>query len=150
MEKMAKPSYILSVLGNKCPRCRKGNLYIKKNPYDLKYVTAMHKNCPECGQPSEIEVGFYYGTSYLSYALTIAFTAVFFILWWIVIGLSIKDNRIFWWLGINSALLIVFQPQIMRFSRMLWLYFFVRYDANWRSNKPQHYDRIVEEHMGNW
>ena len=32
----------------------------------------MNKECPVCGQPTEIEVGFYYGTSYVSYALTVA------------------------------------------------------------------------------
>ena len=31
----------------------------------------MNKECPVCGQPTEIEVGFYYGTGYVSYVLSI-------------------------------------------------------------------------------
>lgn len=145
-----KPSYTLSVLGNKCPRCRRGNLFVNKNAYKLKTVTQMHNSCPTCGQRTEIEVGFYYGTAYLSYVLTIGFSLIFFALWWLTIGLSVYDNRIYWWLSINVFLLIVFQPLIMRFSRTLWLYFFVRYNPNWAHQKPDDYERIVEEHMGNW
>ena len=55
----------------------------------------MHKNCPECGQPTEIEVGFYYGTGYVSYALTVALSVASFVAWYVVIGMSVDDNRFF-------------------------------------------------------
>src|SRR3954464_16077383 len=107
-----RPSYTLSVLDNRCPRCREGHLFVSKNPYALKHhqFMKMNEKCPVCGQPTDIEVGFYYGTSYVSYALTVAFSIVTFILWWMLIGFSIDDNRIFWWLGINAFLLILLQP----------------------------------------
>jgi hypothetical protein len=41
----------------------------------------MHDQCPVCGQPTDLEVGFYYGTSYVSYALTVVFFIFFFFLW---------------------------------------------------------------------
>jgi hypothetical protein len=110
----------------------------------------MHEKCPVCGQPTDIEVGFYYGTSYVSYALTVAFSIVTFILWWMLIGFSIDDNRIFWWLGINAFLLIVLQPIFMRLSRSLWISWFVKYDPDWEHNPVQGPERIVKEHMGNW
>lgn len=151
-EKKVKPGYIISVMGNKCPRCREGYLFKTHNAYALKkseYIK-MHDKCPVCEQPTEIEVGFYYGTSYVSYALTVAFSVATFVAWWILIGFSLNDNRIFWWLGVNAGLLIFLQPVFMRLSRTMWLSWFVSYDSNWQAHTIQDPERIVKEHMGNW
>jgi len=147
-----KPSYLLSVLTNRCPRCRRGNIFKSKNAYALKgsRYMKMHEHCTVCGQQTDLEVGFYYGTGYVSYALTIGLSVVTFVAWWILIGISASDNRVFWWLGCNTALLIVLQPPIMRFSRTLWLSWFVKYDPDWEKHKPEESDRIIKEHMGNW
>ena len=124
-----KPNYFLSILTHKCPRCRKGNMFNVQNPYNLKHFMDMPKNCSVCGQPMELEVGFYYGTGYVSYALTIAFT-VFNILWfWAIFGFSYEDNNYIWFLLLNSFILIVSVPWLMRLSRTLWLYFFVPYNS---------------------
>lgn len=88
----------------------------------------MHERCSVCGQPMEIEPSFYYGTGYVSYALSVAVTVASFIAWWVIIGLSLHDNRFFWWIGFNAALLIALQPYLMRLSRTVWLSFFVRYN----------------------
>jgi len=147
-----KPSYILSMLKNKCPRCRQGDLFITKNAYDLKHnnYMKMHEHCPVCGQRTEIEVGFYYGTSYVSYALTVAFTVATFVAWWVLIGFSIDDNRIFWWLGINSVVMLVMQPLFMRISRTLWLSWFVKYDPDWKTHEAKKPERLVDGEMNNW
>jgi hypothetical protein len=55
----------------------------------------MHAHCPVCGQPTEIEVGFYYGTGYVSYAITVGFSVITFIAWWVIFGFSTDDNRFF-------------------------------------------------------
>jgi uncharacterized protein (DUF983 family) len=151
-EKKAKPSYLISVLGNKCPRCREGYLFKSHNPYALKHseYIKMHDKCPVCGQPTEIEVGFYYGTSYVSYALTVAFSVATFIAWWALIGFSIYDNRLFWWLGVNAVSLIILQPVFMRLSRTMWLSWFVKYDPDWQTHAANDPERIIKEHMGNW
>ncbi len=151
-EQKAKPSYVLSVFGNKCPRCRQGYIFQSRNPYEFKgsrYIK-MEKNCPVCGQPTEIEVGFYYGTSYVSYALTVAFSVTTFVAWWVLIGFSIDDNRIFYWLALNAAMLVLLQPIFMRLSRTLWLSWFVKYDPDWETNKIRQPERIIKEQMGNW
>jgi hypothetical protein len=88
----------------------------------------MRTNCPVCGQLTELEPGFYFGTAYVSYSLTIAFSAATFIAWWILIGFSTHDNRIFFWLSINGVLMLFLQPFFMRLSRSIWLSFFVKYD----------------------
>jgi hypothetical protein len=90
----------------------------------------MNEKCPVCGQPTEIEVGFYYGTAYVSYALTIAFSVATFVAWWVLIGMSLDDNRFFGWMGTNAVLMILMQPLFMRLSRSIWLSWFVAYDPN--------------------
>jgi len=147
-----KPSYLLSILSNKCPRCRQGHIFQSKNAYELKAnaYMKMHERCPVCGQVTDIEVGFYYGTGYVSYGITMLLSGVSFVLWWILIGLSINDNRVFWWLGINTVVLIILQPPLMRFCRTLWLSWFVKYDPDWEKKKPEDPERIIKEQMGNW
>lgn len=112
----------------------------------------MNETCPVCGQPTDLEVGFYYGTSYVSYALAVAVCVASFIAWWLLIGFSLKDARFFWWMGFNAVLLIVLQPLLMRLSRTLWLSWFVKYDPNWKTNKikSESLERVVSGQMNNW
>ncbi|WP_188933419.1 DUF983 domain-containing protein [Puia dinghuensis] len=123
-----RPSLIGSILHNRCSRCRRGPLFIDPNPYHLKRFMKMNEHCPVCGQPFEIEVGFWFGTGYVSYALAIAVCVASFIAWKVLIGMSLQDNRLFWWMGVNGILLLLLQPVLMRLSRTIWLNFFVRYD----------------------
>jgi hypothetical protein len=102
-------------------------MFVNKRSYSKKFMQ-MNDNCPVCGQPMEIEPAFYYGTGYVSYSLSVAVTVASFIAWWVIIGLSLHDNRFFWWIGFNAVLLIILQPYLMRLSRTSWLAFFVRYD----------------------
>ena len=115
-------------------------MFLNNNPWNLKKVFAMPKRCPECRQPFELEVGFWYGTGFVSYGLSIALTVFSFVAWYILIGMSVKDNRFFWWMGINIFLLIVLQPWLMRFSRVLYLYFFVKYDPNYKNTAVKTFD----------
>jgi hypothetical protein len=133
---MSQPNYLLSVLTNKCPRCRQGYLYETKNAYDLKNYMKMPERCPVCNQKTEIEVGFYYGTGYVSYALSIAFTVAYFIAWKVLIGMTfdIDDNRILYWLVSYILIIVCLQPIIMRSSRSIWLSWFVKYDKNWKDH----------------
>lgn len=112
----------------------------------------MHESCPVCGQPTEIEVGFYYGTGYVSYALSIAVLTASFVAWKVLIGVtfSIDDNRIFYWMGTAFLLLFILQPVLMRMSRVLWLSWFVSYDPEWQKHPIVKPERIVPEQMNNW
>src|SRR5205085_8296281 len=125
-----KPNIILSILQNKCTRCRRGQIYKYSNPYSLRNFMKMNERCPVCGQPLDMEPGFYYGTNMVSYALAVLISIASFILWWGFIGFSLHDKRFFLWLGINAILLILLQPPLMRLSRTIWLAFFVPYSSN--------------------
>jgi len=100
----------------------------------------MHKRCPECGQLYELEVGFWYGTGYVSYALSVALCVAIFVAWYVLIGMSTSDNRVFWWMGTNIFVLVVLQPWLMRISRVLYLYFFVKYDPNYKETEAIKFD----------
>ncbi|WP_109697743.1 DUF983 domain-containing protein [Chitinophaga deserti] len=130
-----KPNVILSALQNKCPRCRRGRLFTESNPYKLGSFMKMNERCPECGQLSEPETGFFFGTGYVSYALSIALSVSTFVAWWVLLGFSLHDNSVLYWLGVNAGLLVIMQPLLMRLSRTIWLYFFVYYDRNWREKR---------------
>jgi uncharacterized protein (DUF983 family) len=123
-----------------CPRCRRGKLFKDYSAYNFKHTFDMYEHCQVCKQKYDMEPGFWYGTGYVSYALTIAISVATFIAWWIIIGVSIKDNRVFWWLGLNALLLVVLQPWIMRLSRTIYLYFFVRYDEDYEITEPVKFD----------
>ena len=136
-----KPNYFWSLVHHKCSRCRSGNMFQTKSSYQLKTFMKMYEKCPVCEQRMEIEVGFYYGTAYVSYALTVALSVTTFVAWWVLIGMSVNDNRFFWWLGFNITSLVVLQPYLMRLSRAIWLSFFVHYNPGWKTQKPDDNER---------
>ena len=138
-----KPNYFWSILTMRCPRCRRGDMFKHSNPYKkikLSYILDMYDTCPVCNQKYDLEVGFWYGTGYVSYALAVALSGITFVAWWILIGVSFNDNRVFYWLGINTFLLVVIQPWMMRLSRVIYLYFFVSYDADYENKKSVEFD----------
>lgn len=96
----------------------------------------MNEKCPVCNQKTELEPGFYYGTGCVSYALTVAFSVSTFVAWCILIGISVNDNRVLWWMGINAIAMLLLEPWFMRLSRAVWLSFFVKYNPNWKNEKP--------------
>jgi uncharacterized protein (DUF983 family) len=149
-KKEVKPNLVLSVLQNKCPRCRRGKMYKSRNPYDLRSFMKMFDRCQVCGQPLDMEPGFYYGTNMVSYTLAVLISMLSFILWWIIFGFSFHDNRFFWWMGLNAFLLIGLQPPLMRASRTIWLAFFVPYSPKWDSGDIIEPERANKEHMHNW
>lgn len=128
---------LLNVLACKCPRCRRGDMFRYNNPYRLRDFMKMNDQCAVCGQVFDMEPGFYYGTSYVSYAFTIAISAASFIAWWLLIGISVSDNRVFYWIFANAILLLLLQPPLMRMARSAWLAFFVHYDRRWKTSAPK-------------
>ena len=123
----------------KCPRCRRGSMFKEPNPFkklSLSHIFNMPDKCPVCSQKFDLEEGFWFGTGYVSYALAFAVSVATFVAWLVLIGVSTDDNRIFWWLGFNTVVLIVTQPWLMRLSRVLYIRIFVKYDENYEATKP--------------
>lgn len=124
-----KPALLPSVLQNKCPNCRKGKMFRQSSIFPLGKMLEMPDRCEHCGQKMEIEPGFYYGTGYVSYGLSIALT-VFNLIWFaIFFGIRFSDNSIFWFMGVNVAIVLLLQPVLMRYARVIYLYIFVKYGS---------------------
>lgn len=133
------PNYFWSLLTMKCPRCRRGNMFNHSNPFKslkLSKIFDMPERCTVCSQKFDLEAGFWFGTGYVSYALAVAVSVATFIAWIVLIGISTEDNRIFWWLGTNTLILIVTQPWLMRLSRTIYIRIFVKYDENYEESLP--------------
>ena len=122
-----------SVITNKCPHCRKGDLFTDPNPYHLKTTMRMPEKCTVCGQPFELQTGFYFGTGYVSYGLSVLFIVTVFVVWGFTLHLSIKDNSIFWCMGVSGLLLLVLQPPMQRIARSIWIACFVPYNPQYQS-----------------
>ena len=110
----------------------------------------MNETCEVCGQYFDLEVGFYYGSGYVSYGITVVISIFTFIAWWIIIGISYDDNRVFYWLILNTLFLLIAQPSFMRLSRTLWLALFAKYDSDWRIHPAEIPERTNEAQKNNW
>lgn len=141
---------VLNLFRCKCPRCRTGDMFQDGSPWRLKNTMKMNKECPVCKQPLDIEVGFYFGASYVAYALTTALSVATLVACWVLIGFSYQNNNFFYWMGCNAVFLIAMQPYLMRVARTGWLAFFVRYDSNWKTTPPQPLERTNKDQEGNW
>jgi hypothetical protein len=142
-EQKPKPNYLWSMFTMRCPRCRRGDMFKNSNPYKkikLSYILDMYDTCPVCAQKFDLEPGFWYGTGYISYVLVVLFSAITFIAWWIIIGISTDDNRVLYWLLANGVAIVLLQPWFMRFSRVVYLNFFVKYNENYDKEEGKTFD----------
>jgi hypothetical protein len=112
-----------SVIHNKCPRCHKGDVFVKKNPYNLKNMFHMHKKCAHCELMYEKEPGFFYGAMYASYGLMVGW----FVLWWFIQSIFLDLDSLGFVIGFCTSI-IVMSPLSLRWSRLIWLNLFYAYD----------------------
>lgn len=87
----------------------------------------MYQQCPVCGQRTELEPGFWFGTGYVSYGLSVMISGFNLAWFWVFFGISWRNNSILWYLGVNAITLVVIQPWMMRLSRVIYLNLFVKY-----------------------
>lgn len=95
----------------------------------------MPERCPICGQRYELQTGFYFGTGFVSYGISVLLLGIIFVVWYFTLGFSYKDNSVFLCLGLSTAALILLQPVLQRLSRSIWIAFFVRFDDDWQNNE---------------
>jgi uncharacterized protein (DUF983 family) len=126
--------FLKNIFSFKCPRCHEGELFVNKW-YNFSNGNKMVECCSVCGQRTELEPGFYHGTGYVSYALTVGFSIVTFVIWKITTGYTFKNIEIFWWFPINVGALLLMQPWLMRLSRIIWLTAFYKGDDKYHENK---------------
>lgn len=97
----------------------------------------MHDDCPVCGQRTELEIGFWYGTGYVSYVLAVMFSIFNLIWYWLLFGITWRDDSVLHWLIVNGIILTLSMPLLMRLSRTLYLTFYVSHEPEVEIPKKQ-------------
>lgn len=121
------PNNIVSLFQLKCPNCREGQMFTNKSMFPLSKMMSMPERCAHCSQKFELETGFWFGTGYISYAISVGLMIIIAVIFGLTYGFSWDDNSVFIYLAIGISILVLLQPFLMRFSRALYLRIFVRY-----------------------
>jgi hypothetical protein len=103
-----------------------GRIFENRSVFPLSKCLEMKEQCPNCGQSLKFSTNNGPG---INYALTLI---IFFlnILWyWPIFGISYKDNSFYYFLATTTIVVIVIQPWLMRYTRILYLYFIVGYGS---------------------
>jgi uncharacterized protein (DUF983 family) len=109
-----KLATVRDILLQRCPRCRKGNIF----RYSIfRGFPKMHELCPVCDLRFDREPGYFLGAMYVSYGLGIVIVTLIAALLWSVTG---------WWITKDTiwavVLFLPFAPTITLFARVLWIY----------------------------
>ena len=121
-------SKMYSVLYNKCPRCHIGRFWASNNPFKNMFSSYEEtcKTCDNCCLFYELETGFWYGSMYVSYAISVAVMVLFWSLTTFFFPIINIFNEI---LIIVLAILLV-SPVNYHLSRLIWINFFIKYIRN--------------------
>lgn len=121
----SSPFLFTSLLQGKCPKCRKGNVFVNNHILPIKDCLKTVNTCAVCKQKIKVENNYGQGMNFVF----IIFVFLFNLLWYCpIIGLSFKDDSIYYYIAISTIMVLVLQPWLMRFSRILFLYLVIRYE----------------------
>ena len=94
----------------RCPLCGQGRLF--------RNWLAMHKHCPHCGVEFEREPGFFLGSIYINYGLTVLIVSAAYI--YLMFNSRIGKNTL---LAAALGFTVVFPLLVFPWARSLWLGF---------------------------
>jgi len=120
-----KGTKLYSILFNKCPKCHEGDFLKENSILKIHKVFDMHENCTICGLKYMMEPSFYYGAMYVNYSLSVGLSIITFAIATLIFSLSLTESFI----PIVIVLLST-APLSTRFSRIIWINFFVKYNAD--------------------
>ena len=125
MKFISKGSKLYSILFNKCPRCHIGKFWRHTNPFKNIFNKQEKDDmyCYNCSLLFELEVGFWYGAMYVSYAIGVA---IMLFLW----GLSsflFPEINIFNQIFFVIFFILLSAPVNYHYSRLIWINIFVHY-----------------------
>ncbi len=118
-----------AIAKGKCPQCHKGDMFT--HPYSPFRKQIMHEHCAVCQMRFEVEVGFFWGALFISYALNIAESVT------IAVAIFVLSQSMNPWIYAIPILIAIFFFITFnyRFGRILMLYWFggVKYDHAFES-----------------
>ncbi len=94
-------------MGNICPACKKGLIF--------ETLLKMNLLCSECGYAFQKGSGYFVMSWFLNYILS------GFVVMPVFLILVLKGFSSFIFIGIPLLLLILIQPFMIRFSRLIWI-----------------------------
>jgi uncharacterized protein (DUF983 family) len=109
-----RPSALVGILRQLCPRCRKAKIFRRSI---LHWSPKMHESCDLCGLKFEREQGYFLGAMYISYGIAVALIALFTLALWLFTDLPFE--RLVLW---GFALFLPFAAPVTFLSRVLWIY----------------------------
>ncbi len=113
---MAK-GIVSSILGAKCPQCRKGNLF-PVSVFSFNKLTEMNKSCDCCNANFQPEPRFYDGAMYISYGFSVALVITVFV----AINILVADPELWMYLTTIVVINLFLLPVMLRYSKVLYLY----------------------------
>jgi uncharacterized protein (DUF983 family) len=109
-----RPAAWLSILRQRCPRCRNGAMF---RGSIFRGLPDMYERCPVCSLKFAREAGYFLGAMYISYGLGIVCIAVVTLLLWLSTGLSLLKAV----LG-GVILFLPLAIPLTLLARVLWVY----------------------------
>ena len=122
--RLKKGTKLYSVWNEKCPLCHEGSVFLSNKKYALRTFDKMHSNCSKCNHKFEIEAGFWQGSMYVSYAVTVAFSVSLFVISYLIY----PETGVWTYISIISIGALLFAPINYRISRMIWMNIFSSYN----------------------
>ena len=128
MRSISKGSKLYSILFNKCPKCHVGKFWASDNPFKNMFFSTENtcKTCDNCCLFYELETGFWYGSMYVSYAISVAVMVLF----WTLTTLFFPIINIFDEILIIVLAILLVSPVNYHLSRLIWINFFIKYIRN--------------------
>ncbi len=125
-------SFMGGLIKMKCPNCRIGKAFVNDSVFPLSKTLRLVNYCSVCGQKMVNETNNGPGINY-------AFTVILFFLnlvWYVpIFGIDYYDDGIYYFMAASTAVIILLQPWMLRYSRMVYLYLSVPYQSNRRLKK---------------
>jgi uncharacterized protein (DUF983 family) len=109
-----------SIIKLKCPRCRKGNLFIFPGLFRFKDILEMHENCSNCALNYELEPGFWLGALWTSYPIIVIIELPFLL--FAILSSTVNLVLIF---SLMILSMLIFYPLILRLGRSLWIHILI-------------------------
>jgi uncharacterized protein (DUF983 family) len=114
---MSKISAGQAIVLAKCPKCREGRLF-SVSLLSYRKLSDVNKTCSVCGANFVPEPDFYYGAMYISYAFSVALVITSLT----AINVLVADPELWMYLTTMVVLNVILLPAMLRYSKVLYLY----------------------------
>ena len=128
MSILNKGSKLYSIFLNLCPKCHEGKFWKTVNPFKniLLKNSESSISCDKCMIKYELEIGFWYGAMYISYAIGVA---LMLLLWGgLILCFPLMDITIL--ISLVVVGILIFCPINYHLSRLIWVNIFIKYQGD--------------------